>query len=275
MFFLARPGLYVRQIGDGVWIIFIVFKGNDLHSGFSPNVDQRAKQMWLDSAARRWNNTDSVNRAAYVCYPSTIITSRKSSLSISPSPLFGNNSVRAAKEVLNTNFLQHGYPSLGDFRSFYNRLGREMVFAQWNQAIMTGLSTACTPTDMLQRYVYINEDGEKQALDPAPFDPIVDADYVLTQRGIYKHFLANCTRYNIFLRKYDYKRVQMQAANQAVDPSRADRLPALAFGDHMGEDVSSADGGYLEDDEVIDFLTHTVDHMSSVRPIGRVYLFKL
>ena len=53
-FCLARSGLYLRE--KDVWIIFLVFKGNDLHSGFAPKEDPDAHQHWVDTTLNdAWN----------------------------------------------------------------------------------------------------------------------------------------------------------------------------------------------------------------------------
>lgn len=36
-FCLGRGGIYCREVG--AWIVFLVFKGNDMHSGFAPTED--------------------------------------------------------------------------------------------------------------------------------------------------------------------------------------------------------------------------------------------
>lgn len=44
VFMLGQPGLYIRELD--ICILFLVFKGNDLHSGFSPTVDPLKEHAW-------------------------------------------------------------------------------------------------------------------------------------------------------------------------------------------------------------------------------------
>jgi len=56
-----------------VWIIFLVFKGNDLHSGFAPTEDPEAHRRWVQTVLTPlWNMTGEKNRVGYVSYLSEI-----------------------------------------------------------------------------------------------------------------------------------------------------------------------------------------------------------
>ena len=67
-FCLARSGLYLRE--KDVWIVFLVFKGNNLHSGFAPKEDPEAHQRWIETTLNDvWNMAGPQNRVGYVNYP--------------------------------------------------------------------------------------------------------------------------------------------------------------------------------------------------------------
>lgn len=76
-FALGRFGLYVRPLG--MLVAFLVFKGNDLHSGFAPKIpsnpagsytgiDDYDRKSIADDIVADWNLTGQVNRVVYVSY---------------------------------------------------------------------------------------------------------------------------------------------------------------------------------------------------------------
>ena len=82
-FCLARSGLYIRA--KNVWIVFLVFKGSDLHSGFAPVEDPQAHQRWVDeNVSTAWNVAGPQNRVGYVSYIGSVPSDRLGSINITP-----------------------------------------------------------------------------------------------------------------------------------------------------------------------------------------------
>ena len=206
IFFLGRHGLYIRELD--CWIIFLVFKGNDLHSGFASVANPHTQEDLSKEVNMFWDSTDPTCRAAYVGYPNKVLTQRLGPQSVSPSVLFGNGAFQSAHEQLYRNFMEHGFPSIGDFHSFYNRHAREAVFASWNTYITAGIKPTHTPTEMLESLTYVDEQGVTCQMDPAPFNPILDSEQLEWWRGLYKQVYMNSKAYYILQRKVAHKTAQ-------------------------------------------------------------------
>jgi hypothetical protein len=86
-FILARYGVYVQEID--AWIIFLVFHGNDLHTGFEPITNKLTEEQ-LDHLDQAYNMAGEPNRINIISYPSWAAASRVGKVAVSPSPHFGN-----------------------------------------------------------------------------------------------------------------------------------------------------------------------------------------
>lgn len=177
-------GVCVRIKGD-VWVVVVVFKGNDPHTGTSPSVTDKGKMHEIYCILRDlWDGVPSPNRCGFVIYQQWAATTRAASMSISPSLTFMNQGGYTPHKDSYLNYIQHGAKSklLGNFEGFFNRLHREGVFHQWNyQQHLEGNSFDVTTT--LPQMTYIDEDGATKHCDPVPFHPIKHALYVREMRG--------------------------------------------------------------------------------------------
>ena len=68
-------------------IIFVAFKGNDIHSGFAPSADPLIFESWMQELGLDANDVSQIN---YISYPSKAACSRHTTHSISPPLTFGN-----------------------------------------------------------------------------------------------------------------------------------------------------------------------------------------
>jgi hypothetical protein len=111
-FCLARSGLYLRE--HNVWIVWLAFKGVDLHSGFAPSEDQDAHQEWVDTTLdAAWNLAGKQNRIGYVNYTGALPANQAGSLNVSPPTFFGNFGSTVYDKGKEKNFASHGQVVLG------------------------------------------------------------------------------------------------------------------------------------------------------------------
>jgi hypothetical protein len=104
-----------------MWIIFLLFKGNDIHSGFAPMEDFKDHQEWVESIlAPAWDHAGPENRLGYVIYPSGIAIQRSASLNATPSQLFGNFGSLQPRKTGQHTFAKHGHVTLGNQEDWAN-----------------------------------------------------------------------------------------------------------------------------------------------------------
>lgn len=107
-----HSGLYIRE--KNIWIIFLFFKGADIHSGFAPKEDPESHRKWIETElSNAWNMAGPQNRVGYVNYPGKVPVRRIGSLNMTPPTLFGNFGSSQAHKGNQTNFAQDGEMILG------------------------------------------------------------------------------------------------------------------------------------------------------------------
>lgn len=202
-FSLIRSGLYIREAG--IWIIFLVFKGVDLHSGYAPSEDKDAHAAWVDSElAPAWNRVGEQNRLAFVCYPASAATQRSAAMNMTPAQTFGNFAAAQPHKKSQTTFSTHGQVALGGKEAWANRLGREMVFSLWNQLQLCNLDLNLRPNELLQQISFTNSDGNVIRLKPFAYDPVQDSDKIKLWNGYYKWYQLQCDSMNISIVKHHF-----------------------------------------------------------------------
>ncbi|KIM76533.1 hypothetical protein PILCRDRAFT_12761 [Piloderma croceum F 1598] len=161
-FILARYGVYVREID--AWIIFLVFHGNDLHTGFEPITNKLTEEQ-LDHLDQAYNMAGEPNRINIISYPSWAAASRVGKVAL--------------------NFSEHGHHLFMNKHARANRLGREFFFAFYNSLQYGGLTLRMEIDDLLRRITYVDEDKQDIPLDPLPgqIDVVHNATTVELQRG--------------------------------------------------------------------------------------------
>lgn len=199
-FFLGRPGLYIRELG--IVVIFLVFKGNDLHSGFAPSVDPEAERKWLLETRTLIHTLhvmsgNSANRAGYVLYPSRPAIHRQGTMAITKSTTFGNAGHGVSQKVAHANYADDGQHIMEE-DALANRLAREAQFQAHNYAQLTRL-------EVTTKIKIRTSKGRHIHPEPLPFNPIADASVVSWWRGRYKWLYADAQNYVVHLSKSSYK----------------------------------------------------------------------
>jgi hypothetical protein len=107
-FAFLHQGCYASKLD--AWIIYLVFQGNDLHSGFAPS-----KVPMDDGKVRELQQVyDSCdNQVFYVLFPNYVASSRILSMAISPPSHFGNQGTIVQHKLKSLNFSKHGQHILG------------------------------------------------------------------------------------------------------------------------------------------------------------------
>ena len=113
-FLVARPGIYIRE--TNTIILFMVFKGNDLHSGRAPYAAKAMFDTWVKEleATLATQGLSIISRQMYVVYPSRAANQRDGSLMVTPRNIFGNGGPKPSlKDTAVLNYAQHGRHILG------------------------------------------------------------------------------------------------------------------------------------------------------------------
>lgn len=218
-FCLGRPGLYVRELGG--WVIFLAFKGNDIHSGFAPMEDFEDHQEWVDSiVAPAWDHAGPENRLGYVIYPSGPAIQRSAALNATSAQLFGNFGSAQPHKTGQLTFAKHGQVTLGDQDDWANRMGRELVGSFFNSLGHYNLDMSIDMDDLLQAISYKrNHDNVSVPLKSLPYHPVRDADHIALWRGYYQHFRNQCLSLHIHIDRKVYARLrdEMLRENTGAD----------------------------------------------------------
>lgn len=165
----------------------MVFKGNDLHSGFAPKEDPAAHQHWIDTTLNdAWDMAGPQNRVGYVNYPGRVPCQRLGSMNISPSTLFGNYGSSQVHKEKQKNFAQHGLMTLGGQDAYANRHAREIVFDFWNSLQYCDLDLGLDLATLFHSLSYKdNKTGTSMPLQPLPFHPIRDEGFIRHMLSLY------------------------------------------------------------------------------------------
>ena len=205
---MGRPGLYIRELG--VWIIFLAFKGNDIHSGFAPVEDPGDHQHWVDSiVAPAWDHAGPENRIGYVIYPSGPAIQRNAAMNATPSQLFGNFGSAQPHKTNQLTFATHGQVTLGGQDAHANRLGREALGSFFNHLAHCNLDLNTDVNEVLQKITYKrHQDGASVPLKALPYHPVKDIDHITLWRGYYQHYRDQCLSLHVHIDRKAYARIR-------------------------------------------------------------------
>jgi hypothetical protein len=205
---------------QGVWILFLVFKGNDLHAGFAPTEDPQAHKEWVESLVRpAWDHAGPENRMGFVIYPSGAATQRSAGMNMTPNIHFGNFGASQPHKKNQLTFATHGEMILGGRDSWANRLGREGAAWLYNFFGQCGLHLSIDPNILLQAVSYKDDKGDSVSLKPWPYHPILDAARIECLQSYYQWYEEECGAMHIHISKHDYRRragTGSQAQTQAL-----------------------------------------------------------
>lgn len=233
-FCLARCGLYVREAD--CWIVFLVFRGNDLHSGFAPT-----SPPIPISDINALGNAAGPNRVVYVKYPSRVATTRAGSMSMSPPTNFWNYGSSSVAKTEQRHYTDASSTQVfGSLYAKVNRLAREASLAFSNALTYSGVNLNITLTDLLTGMTYTDENGQTQNVKPPRFDIARQAAEMSRWWRFYEWHQDLCATFLIRMTKDEFRRAH-QRAQQGVstDASTApytalSRVPATVV-PHEGE----------------------------------------
>jgi hypothetical protein len=224
---LGRPGLYVREMDS--LVVFLAFKGNDIHSGFQPTVDESntAEYSGYEQGSTEhlehvrsgilemWNLVGPERRVAYIPYFPRAACDRSCKLSINPPVVFGNGGAATGhKQMADLNYVEHGKPVLGD--SYWNRLAWEFARMQWNLSLSVGLRPN-DPNQTLMQTPYFDTSGTERYCHPFPFHPAHDVEHINYMRGVYQWRYNIIQEYSLNMRKAQLKRFKETTVLKIVD----------------------------------------------------------
>ncbi|PPQ76035.1 hypothetical protein CVT24_006695 [Panaeolus cyanescens] len=209
VFCLARWGLYCAEIG--AWIIFLVFKGVDMHSGFAPKEDGPAHKSFVTDAQLNaaYNMAGPANRVGYVMYSSQVATQRTGSLNATKPTGFGNVSSAHTSKAIgkqgHLDFGSHGPVSLGSFKDCANRLAREAVFDFYNSLMLSNLKLNIDLNYLLDNIHGWDENENEFAMSPMQYNPQNDSITIRRYMSYYKWYSMECKSIHIRITKEDLK----------------------------------------------------------------------
>jgi len=191
--------------------VFLVFKGNDIHSGFAPTEDHADHQEWVETQlGAAWDHAGPQNRMGFVLYQTSAATNRSAGSNVSPMQLFGNFGASQPHRTRQRTLAVDGYVSLGGERSYVNHMGREAAFQFFNELRSANLSLGIDLDDLLRSITYKSLDGTTVSLDPVSYHPIKDESLIRRYLGHYAYLHSECMAMYIFLDRHDFKEQQKQ-----------------------------------------------------------------
>lgn len=184
-FFLGRHGIYFHE--QGVWIIWLVFRGNHVHSGTAPRIPPGASLVdeVPDAVQHCWNQTGEENRSMTVSYLPLAASTRNGTHAITRATQFGNEGVLKPHKIMQRTFAEHGHVVLGSTRNRLNKLGSELIYSLYNGMQDIGLKFSGSLDELARMWEYEDEDGGAHYLDAPPIDIVNDSITVARYRRYY------------------------------------------------------------------------------------------
>ncbi|KAH7905382.1 hypothetical protein BJ138DRAFT_1118520 [Hygrophoropsis aurantiaca] len=235
-FALGRFGLYIRSLDT--LVVFLIFKGNDVHSGFAPResvgtnrqytgFDSKDQPKQLDAVVEAWNLAGPVNRIVYVSYIQSGAFKRNIEIAFMPTVGFGNQAAMppSTKDASYLTFLEHGRSTLGP--SFEARVDLEFTMLQWNARIAGNIQPADSGSTITSKYM-----GREGVLvqTQVPFNPIIQATEVRNKRGRYTWLHSVILEYSIMTTKYEIKRFRTSQAGEDALREFPQSRPRICLG---------------------------------------------
>lgn len=196
---LGRSGLYARVHTDehGHAIFILLIKGNDIHSGNSPTVDDIELAKFLDQLRKLYAEVGPENRVVYVLYPNVHAFQRDAGVSMTEPTGFEQPGRQHT-------FADDGFPACGSFTHWMTFMARERYMRDYNFSRMARQE----PSRALPIYEDLHGN---QVTVQIPFDPEHDAAYVDFMRGVYLNMHNLCALYNLRMTKPMFARNQKHA----------------------------------------------------------------
>lgn len=203
----------------------LVFRGNDIHSGFSPSIHSSMQTAKL--TPQQFSNVNhvwrhAVNRVAYVLYQPTRATQRTTSFSVTPATFFGNHGVLSPTDTLVLNYAQEGRHILGTPTEAATRLAREASMGFLNTLAASGLTINSDLTSLMSAISFSHpRTNSIQPVGPAAFEPsqLGGSPFIDTMKRYYRHYYDRCMSLHLGISKHMYKAVQAAVAEGATAQS--------------------------------------------------------
>ncbi|KIK52401.1 hypothetical protein GYMLUDRAFT_265430 [Collybiopsis luxurians FD-317 M1] len=212
-FLLGRLGLYCREIGEGMWVICLMFRARDMHSGSVPWIGEGIRHadcivQFLEEIKKAWPMAELINRVGLVLYQSTQIVQRSSAFCVGSESRFGNHGTLGTSMEKSLNFVSNGLHLLGTEHEAKTRIAWEYALDFYNNLQLSGLNLSIPFNQLVSGITY---EDNIHALHPVSQFPINPADpwhmeKVARYRSYYKHLLMMCRSYSLNLRKSYYLR---------------------------------------------------------------------
>ncbi|PPR07577.1 hypothetical protein CVT24_007318 [Panaeolus cyanescens] len=216
-FCLGRWGLYSAEMG--CWIIFLTFKGIDVHSGFAPCELSSANEAFLKDSNLKaaYNMAKGPNRAGYVLYTSKVAAHRTSALNATLPTSFGNlTTSKTATKFLT--FGSSGPSTLGSPEDCANRLAREAVFDFFNTLSLSQLNLELNLDDVLSKITFTTSDGSTKSMKKLKYNPQTDSVFIQRYLGLYFWYHTLCKSVHIRITRSDIQRSQGQLSHNIQGP---------------------------------------------------------
>ncbi|KAK0463168.1 uncharacterized protein EV420DRAFT_1639277 [Desarmillaria tabescens] len=155
-FFLGRLGIYIRE---NTWIVFLIFRGNDIHCGAHPHEGPLSDEL-IGGVTKCWTYTSRTNRCAYVNYPNNVATQWTGTMAMNHPTGWGNSSVHDKQEMNRKTFSDEDSIMLGNMSETKNRLAREAIMDFHDKLAQVGINL--DTTKVLQMMTFTNDDGQTE-----------------------------------------------------------------------------------------------------------------
>ncbi|KAF7978083.1 hypothetical protein HWV62_1741 [Athelia sp. TMB] len=184
-FLLGRHGIYFQE--QGVWIIWLVFRGNHIHSGTAPRIPLHAELVdeVPDDLQHAWNQTGRENRSMTVGYISLAASMRTGSHAITRATHFGNEGAPKPHKDMQRTFAEHGHIVLGNCHNRYRKLGSELIYSFYNGMREIGFKFRGDLAGLARMWSYEDDDNMPQLLESPPVDIEKNAAIMACYRGYY------------------------------------------------------------------------------------------
>lgn len=184
-FFLGRHGIYFHE--QDVWIIWLVFRGNHVHSGTAPSIPPGAMlvEEVPEAVQHAWNQSGRENRSMTVGYISLAASMRSGSHAITRATNFGNEGAPKPHKDMQRTFAEHGKIVLGNTNNRYNKLGQELIYSLYNGMQEIGLKFNGSLEELASMWEYEDDNKALQRLSAPQVDIVRDAHTIARYRHYY------------------------------------------------------------------------------------------
>ncbi|KAJ6622852.1 hypothetical protein B0H10DRAFT_1944436 [Mycena sp. CBHHK59/15] len=158
-FMFGRCGIYVRE--TGILILYLVFRGNDLHCGYAPTYDDKVKAEWIakNKIIELYNMTDEQDRAFLVGYPTEVQYHALELWLLSRLPILCMRVLLSPTSCVKKTLRSMARLSWESHHDRYNRLGREIIWGAINALKISGLKLRC------HRMIYSEQSSTKTRME--------------------------------------------------------------------------------------------------------------